>query len=153
MGWLFTRCQAFVLLLIQIQLVVIVAMHFRRPLSRKATAIDSLGRKSQVLGFWRMQVAGRRQERAVALGWINADHATISCTWRPRPTRVVALRLGGLRVALTWDSRPRLSPVIALRLGGFSSHKAQQSTGQACGIRAALATFTHAKMRSRIPHH
>ena len=42
-------------------------MHFRRPLSRKATAIDSLGRKSQVLGFSRMQVAGRRQERAVVL--------------------------------------------------------------------------------------
>ena len=78
------------------QLLVIVAMRFRSALSRKATASDSLGRKSQVLGFWGMQVARRRQEPAVALRWINADHATISCSWRPRLSRVIALRLGGL---------------------------------------------------------
>ena len=96
------------------QLVVIVAMRFRSALSRKATASDSLGRKSQVLGFWGMQVARRRQEPVVVLRWINADHSTISCSWRPRPPRIVALRLGGLRATsvATKHNNPQDKPVV-----------------------------------------
>ena len=110
--------------MIQIQLVVIVAMHFRSPLSRKATAIDSLGRKSQVLGFWRMQVAGRRQESSDVLRWINSDHATSPCSWRPRPTSVVALRLGGLRATsvATKHNNPQGKPVV------LESHSLHSST-------------------------
>ena len=96
------------------QLVVIVAMRFRSALSRKATASDSLGRKSQVLGFWGMKVARRRQESADVLRWINSDHATISCSWRPRLSRVVALRLGGLTetsVAIKHNN-PQDKPVV-----------------------------------------
>ena len=109
----------------------------------------------------------RRGGTRVKCGWLLALQGTL--TRKKSNRRSSTSNLSSRTVMRTMDHSRFMVRTLALGLASqaiacrrfetwwfvadFSSHKAQQSTGQACGIRIPLATFTHAKMQSRISRH